>query len=164
MHPQRNLIEAAKAIYTTEAIEQPEPFRVKKTGNGGRDYNFENGGDVSISVNDDDHHVVNINHDNMSSVGAAIAHHISKTPGGPTSISTPDKKHRGAIRGALDASMYKYSVRPGGSRETWRNSIFHLSDPQHKGVDRVGAETDAREKLAKKINDRGFLTPDVDND
>ena len=155
MHPQRNLIQIAEAIYTTEAIKQPEPFRVKKTVNGGRNYNFENGGDVSISVNDDDHHVVNINHDNMSSVGAAIAHHLSKTPGGPTSISTPDTKHRGAIRGALDASMYKYSVRDGN---------FQISDPQHKGVHRVGAENDAREKLAKKINDRGFLTPDVDND
>lgn len=113
MHPQRNLIEASKAIYTTEAIKQPEPFRVKKTGNGGRDYNFENGGNVSISVNDDDHHVVNINHDNMSSVRAAIDHHMSKTPGGPTSISTPDINHRPVIKNALNASGHKWTGREG---------------------------------------------------
>ena len=92
MHPERNVIQDAYNILES-VFEGPQEFRVKKLENGGRRYDFEGGGSVNISVDDDDRHTVTIDHDNRTSIAAALDHHISKTPGGPSVISVQNKSH-----------------------------------------------------------------------
>lgn len=107
MHPQRTLIEAAYQV--VEAIETPQEFRTTRMENGGRSYSFENGGSVSISVDDNDHHTVSIDHDHPSSISAALVHHIKNTPGGPTSISVENPDHNSLLSGSLRSTDLEYT-------------------------------------------------------
>ena len=87
-----------------EEIENPQNFRVKRIDNG-RSYQFENGGSVNITEHDNDHHVIDVNHDHPSSIRAAIEAHLSK--GAPTSIEI-NPEHGQLLKKALASTGKDY--------------------------------------------------------
>ena len=88
-----------------EQIESSQDFRVKKIENG-KSYQFENGGFVNVTEHDDDHHVIDVNHDHQSSIRSVIDTHLSK--GTPTSIQI-NPEHRELLKNALMSTGKYYN-------------------------------------------------------